>query len=202
VKRKLKKNCRMGADISFVVEQANEHGDWHLASRPGFSGFDWYEDRAYECFSLLTGLDFSARLVRPAKPVAKLRGWPDDLSKPARTKLLSCSDSSSFGQSWLDVGDFQGFDWDEKVTWTYMASPPRGLKVTAKIETEVAEHARLHGKPPTGWSASGWSQDGFQVSTSVTRRSLANGFMKVVEDMGILALDMPHSVRCVFEFTR
>jgi hypothetical protein len=196
----------VGADISLVVERMlGSVEGWDLAERPGptnGTGLGWYDDRSYECFSLLTGLDFSARLVRPVAPVAELRGFPEDLSSRARALLDSWSDDTAFGQSWLDVGDLRAFDWDELVSWTYMTSPPDGLIVTSNLRRDVADYVRRNGWPPDGWKVAGWLRNGFEVTGLISRRRLAGRFLDVVEDMETLARGDPRSVRCVFEFTR
>ncbi|MCP3882816.1 MAG: hypothetical protein GY701_31135 [Sulfitobacter sp.] len=192
----------MGADITLVVEQRSGHGKWELAARPDTSSLDWYDDRAYECFSLLTGLDFSARKLRPLIPIAPLRGWPDDLSDDARSRLTAWSDDTAFGQSWLEVADFEAYDWNSPMTWTFMASPPRGLIVTDEVRSHVLDHVERHQRLPDGWGRAGWSRDGFEVTLRTTPREQAGVFLDVVRDMTALGADRAEPVRCVFEFTR
>jgi len=193
----------VGADISFVVEQTvTPAGPWVLATRPGSSSLDWYDERRYELFSLLTGLDFSARTLRPLTPVAALRGWPPDLSRSARERLVSWSDDTSFGRSWLDASDFGAYDWDANMTWTFMASPPREVLVTDEVSKEVTAYLEEHRHLPSGWSPAGWSRDGFEVCAETTPREQSGRFLEVMKDMTELAGENPGSVRCVFEFTR
>ena len=192
----------MGADISFVVEQRSAHGEWELAPRPDTSSLDWYDERSYECFSLLTGLEFSARQLRPLVPIAPPRGWPQDLSNDARSRLAAWSDDTAFGQSWLEVVDFDAYDWDSPMMWMFMASPPPGVIVTDEVRSRALDHIERHKRLPDGWGRAGRSPDGFDVAVPTTPREQAGIFLDVVRQMSALGADRPGSVRCVFEFTR
>jgi hypothetical protein len=200
----------MGIDITFVVEHAHNDGGWEVANGPavlagavlGDAPLNWFDSRSYECFSLLTGLEFSGRVIRPLVPIANVRGWPSDISANAKASLESFGDDTSFGQSWLDVRDFQLFDWDQEVNWTYMASPPSGVTVTDNRKAEVIEYAEKHGRPPGDWGVAAWSRFGFEITVSIPRRQLASSFLNVVREMEKLAQGEPHRVRCIFEFTR
>lgn len=110
----------MGTDISLCIERRTA-GAWTLVdpTADGEGAGSAFDERNYECFSLLTGLDFSARRIRPLVAVASLRGLPPDISKEARAELLKFSDDAAFGRSWLDVADLIAFDWDRIVEWTY-----------------------------------------------------------------------------------
>lgn len=175
---------------------------WEVVARPGSSSLDWYDVRTYEYFSLLTGLDFSERTLRPLKPVAPLRDWPTDLSTGARERLESWSDDTSFGKSWLDVSDFDAYDWDATVTWSFMASPPPEVAVTDQVIAEVNAYLDKNRQLPPGWGRAGWSRDGFKTSVETSPREQARQFLDVVQDMKSLAGDNPKGVRCVFEFTQ
>lgn len=190
----------MGIDISFCVER-EQGSSWCLVRRGDGEPW-WFDERNYECFSLLTGLDFSQRLIRPPVGVASPRGWPDDMSDETRSELLGASDHTAFSRSWLGLDELVAFDWERHVEWTYMASPPTGIKVTEKVQREISNYARENGRPPQGWSVAGWSRDGFTVTVPITCRRLAGDFIGVVDELVQLAGPTVASWRCIFEFTR
>ena len=196
----------VGTDINLVVEErASTSGHWRLARRPRSTSddpFNWYDDRNYECFSLLTGLNFCERTVRPFEPVATVRGLPDDLSQEAQAKLIEGFDDSVFGRSWLAADELHRYDWNQSVSWTYMTAAPDGRTVSAAEQQLVEDHAETHGRPPTGWVIAGRAQSGFSVTGRITRRELAGRFFDVVADMSSISNGDLTAVRCVFEFYR
>jgi len=193
----------MGTDINLVVETRHPNGAWALTPSTTGSMEDWYEDRNYECFTLLTGLDFSNRHLRPSTPVAELRGWPTDASQAALQLLDSCGDDTTYGRSWLSSADFQAYDWDASVDWSYMTRPQAGSKFSAEDRSAIEAHVRQHGRPPQGWTIAGWSRGGFPVVGSITRRRLAQQFLeKVVNPLQVLSGSDAESARCIFSFVR
>jgi len=196
-------NVWMGSDINLVVERRELAGAWGpIESRSG-SVKDWYEERAYECFSLLTGLDFSGRVIRPATPVAPLRGWPSDAARETLELLESWGDDTTYGKSWLSSRDFSNYDWNMRLDWSYMTSPPNGQGLSAHDRESIKAYVRENGRLPEGWKVLGWSRDGFPVVGSIRRSELAMGFIeKVVNPMRSMAGRDPDSVRCVFSFVR
>jgi hypothetical protein len=163
---------------------------------------DLLDAHSYELFSLLTGLDFSPRKLRPLVPVAPLRGWPTDLSNAAFERLMAWSDDTAFGRSWLDASELAAYDWDTAMTWTFMASPPKGIAITKETKSKLHAYWDEHHRLPPCWHAAGQSRDGFDVSLPTTPRDHAWGLIKVVDEMTEMAGDDTHAVRCVFEFTR
>lgn len=190
----------MGIDISFAVEQLID-GAWERVEewKPGHNGrefrVEWYDTRSTDLFAILAGIDVPRPVT--AEPIVPPRGIPDDATDETRS---SADWGDAYGHSWLTARELVEYNWDTRVTYSFYLS--RRSDDAVDFDQALA-HCNQHGRPPAGWSMSGFSRDGTQVETTPTARSLAGpAFFNVIDRMAALAGDDLDSVRCVFWFDR
>lgn len=203
----------MGTDIYFAVE-SRTGGTWERceAMLPDpesgtLNRRSWYDERNYELFFLLAGLESPRPVGPPSAVISEPRGLPEDLSDETAREFSRFLASGTFGMSWLSAHDLVAYDWHQPVTNTYFATRPtsmrrRGRRSRMLSDDEVRRHVQQNGVPPVGWGRAGSSRDGVQVTAVRTPALLAGEFLEVVHRIESLSPDDPLGARCVFWFDR
>ncbi|MGH1506028.1 MAG: hypothetical protein ACRBI6_20935 [Acidimicrobiales bacterium] len=198
--------------MQIVVERRDDAGGWSVVERPGPTTAEgppeWEVWRNYRCFSMMIGRSIGSWPIDPVPAIANERGLPADLSAAGRYRLETawgeppahgCWLENVVAASWLDLSDFEAFDWDTPVTWHYNALAPRGTKeITAAMRRAVLDHVEVHVWPPKGWSIAGGPPPRMSVAAPTTARYFTKQLLELVAAMRAVNRGGPTDVRCVF----
>ena len=103
----------MGCDIHPCVEVKQEDGSWKAIPDPKppewvkKPNYEWDFGRSYTCFSVLANV----RNHYEMKPIAELRGLPEDATEETRKEV----DDGLHSVSWLSLPEILSYDWDQVV---------------------------------------------------------------------------------------
>jgi hypothetical protein len=92
---------KIGSDIWGFLEIRGPDGLWEYKNKMP-------DDRDYDWFGLLAGVRNNVN----AKPIAELRGLPDDVSPRLARKIANWGGLDEYSCSWLSLEDFSEYDWE------------------------------------------------------------------------------------------
>ena len=153
----------MGTDINMIAE-VRRNGVWELSTAKVFKN-PWYDpasdkkwamdeyvskpdsSRNYDLFAILAGVRngegfAGCRIGEQFKPIAKLKGYPDDMSE----NDVLFGDEYSYG-SWLTLRELHEYDWEQL------------HRKYGYVDEETYRDYIMKGKQPNSYSGDIWGHN-------------------------------------------